>query len=324
MQRYVRVCVIARCKLFLCDYHKRLVDKKKVVFDFNGMLGGYNWLQQDISRSALPRRCYLRSGIWCVYRLGSFQTIRNLFGMKILKSLCIWTAGALFLIISFPPSFLIWLVVLPFDRKRVVMHRILLWHCVVYKSLVPMKSFSCEGKEKIVKGNTYIVISNHQSSLDIVFLNALGLDYKWISKIENNKVPIIGWYLSMADYISVDRNKADSKKQMFEKSSEFLNDGISIMIFPEGTRSPNGEIGFFKRGAFMLAIQTGVPLLPVVIDGTGGILPKQGLIFGAKRDIKMQVLAPQYPEDFDTNNPHELALKISAIMKTALIEMRAT
>jgi 1-acyl-sn-glycerol-3-phosphate acyltransferase len=243
--------------------------------------------------------------------------------MNILKSLFIWAVGILFLIISFPFSCLAWLVVLPFDRKRKIIHRILIWHCFIYKRLAPIKSFSCEGKEKIVSRNTYIVVSNHQSLLDIIFLNTLGLNYKWVSKIENNKIPFIGWYLWMADYISVDRNEADSKQRMFEKSSKFLKEGVSIMIFPEGTRSANGEIGFFKRGAFMLAIQTGIPLLPVVIDGTGGILPKQGLIFGAKRDVKMRVLDPIYHENFETENPNELALKISAIMKAALNEMRA-
>ena len=242
--------------------------------------------------------------------------------MNILKSLCIWTAGVIFLIVSFPFTCLIWLVALPFDRKRTVIHRVLLWHCAVYKCLVPLKSFNCEGKEKIARGNTYIVISNHQSSLDIIFLNALGLNYKWISKIENKKVPIIGWYLSMADYISVDRNRADSKKRLFEKSYKSLKDGTSIMIFPEGTRSPNGEIGALKRGAFMLSIQTGVPLLPVVIDGTGGILPKHGIVFGAKRDVKMRVLNPEYPEGFEIDNHREFALKISTLMKTVLNDMR--
>jgi 1-acyl-sn-glycerol-3-phosphate acyltransferase len=187
---------------------------------------------------------------------------------------------------------------------------------------LPVKSFSCEWKEKIATRSTYVVISNHQSLLDVIYLNALRLDYKWISKIENNKIPFIGWYLSMADYICVDRNKADSKKELFEKSTKFLNEGISIMIFPEGTRSATGEIGFFKRGAFALAIETGTPLLPVVIDGTGGMLPKRGLMFESKRDVKMKVLAPIYPADFKTDNPDELALKVSEIMKTTLNEIR--
>ena len=89
----------------------------------------------------------------------------------------------------------------------------------------------------------------------------------------------------MADYIIVDRGNEESKIEMLEKSYNCLKKGISIMIFPEGTRSADNEIGFFKRGAFQLALQANVPILPVLIDGTGDILPKHGLIFGSGHHI---------------------------------------
>jgi 1-acyl-sn-glycerol-3-phosphate acyltransferase len=95
------------------------------------------------------------------------------------------------------------------------------------------------------------------------------------------------------------------------------------MMFPEGTRSPNNEIGFFKRGAFQLAVQANTPILPVLIDGTGGILPKHGMIFGSGHHIRIKVLDQVNPEDFGTDNPDILALKFSVLMKSALQELRA-
>lgn len=95
------------------------------------------------------------------------------------------------------------------------------------------------------------------------------------------------------------------------------------MIFPEGTRSPNIEIGFFKRGAFQLAIQAQVPILPILIDGTGGVLPKHGLIFGSGHHIRIKVMDPVHPNSFNTDNPDDLALKLSSLMTSELKELRA-
>ena len=94
------------------------------------------------------------------------------------------------------------------------------------------------------------------------------------------------------------------------------------MIFPEGTRSLDNQIGFFKRGAFQLALQADVPLLPVLIDGTGGILPKHGLIFKGGHQISIRVLNPVDPDTFGTDNPETLALKLSAFMTSQLNELR--
>ncbi len=242
--------------------------------------------------------------------------------MDILRSILVWAGGIIFILVLFPVSFLIWLIVLPFDKDRRVIHRILIWQSRASIFMLPVRSFIKEGRSKAVKGTTYVVISNHQSLIDILFINTLGYRLKWISKIENKKIPILGWYLGMADYIPVDRGNEESKLIMIEKSLSCLKNGTSIMIFPEGTRSKEGEIGFFKRGAFQLAIQAGGPILPIVIDGTGGILPKHGLIFGMGHDVKLKILDPVHPESFGTENPDELALKFSSIIKEALCCLR--
>ena len=244
--------------------------------------------------------------------------------MALIRSLIIWIAGIGVLVLLFPVTFIIWLLVLPFDKNRVIIHWILVCQGMILARIFSFRKIDIEGRDKIVKGTTYVIISNHQSILDTLLLYGIRYKFKWVSKIENIKVPILGWYLKMADYIIVDRGNEDSKIDMLEKSSRCLKNGISIMIFPEGTRSLNMEIGFFKRGAFQLAIQNEVPLLPVVIDGTGGILPKHGLIFESGSPLKISVLEPILPSSYGTTNPDELALKISSLMSIHLKELRAS
>lgn len=242
--------------------------------------------------------------------------------MDILKSIIVWLIGICFAAITFPLTFIIWLIVLPVDRKRTVVHWLLVYESLILSYLIPIWSIKIEGRGKAIKGTTYVVISNHQSLLDILLLNCLRYRYKWISKVELKKVPVIGWYLKMADYIIIDRGNEDSKVEMLERSYNCLKGGISIMIFPEGTRSQDNDIGFFKRGAFQLALQANVPLLPVIIDGTGGILPKHGLIFGSGHEIRIRVLDPVCPENFRTENPESLAMKINSLMKSELNALR--
>jgi 1-acyl-sn-glycerol-3-phosphate acyltransferase len=243
--------------------------------------------------------------------------------MNVFKSVIVWLISLSFIIILFPVTFIIWLIVLPFDRERKVTHLLLVYQGFILSWLIPIWKIEIEGRENAVGGNTYVIISNHQSILDILILCCLRYKFKWISKVENMKVPVLGWYLRMADYITVNRSNEESKTDMLEKSYRCLKKGISIMIFPEGTRSLNREIGFFKRGAFQLAIQAHVPILPILIDGTGDILPKHGLIFGSNYRIRIRVLNPVQPEDFGTNNPNDLALRFKALIKSELIELRA-
>ena len=242
--------------------------------------------------------------------------------MNVLKSIAVWFIGLSFMIVMFPLTLIIWLLALPFDRERVVIHWFLIYQSLFLAHLIPIWKIDIEGREKTVKGTTYVIISNHQSILDILLLNCLKYKFKWISKIENIKVPVLGWYLKMAGYITVNRGNEESKAEMFERSLSTLKKGISIMIFPEGTRSPDKEIAFFKRGAFQLAIDANVTILPVLIDGTGGILPKHGLIFGSGHHIRIRVLDPVQPSSFSNDTPEELAIKLSLLMKQELKELR--
>ncbi len=242
--------------------------------------------------------------------------------MDIIKSIIVWIVGVCYLVVTFPLNLIVWVLAYPFDREKKLIHWFLVHESFILSHLIPIWKIKIEGREKAIKGTTYVIVSNHQSMLDIIIINCLRYKFKWISKIENFKVPVIGQYLKMADYIIVDRENDDSKAEMLERSYNCLKNGISIMMFPEGTRSLDNTIGFYKRGAFQLALQADVPVLPVIIDGTGGILPKHGLIFGSGFKIRIKVLDPVLPADFGTDIPENLALKFSKLMTYELNEIR--
>jgi 1-acyl-sn-glycerol-3-phosphate acyltransferase len=243
--------------------------------------------------------------------------------MDIVKSALVWITAVCFLAILFPLSFIIWVIVFPFDRERVVTHWILVFQSLILSWLIPIWKIRIEGREKAMGGSTFVIISNHQSILDILLINCLKYKFKWISKIENMRVPVLGWYLRMADYITVHRGNDESKEEMLEKSDACLKRGVSIMIFPEGTRSLDGEIGFYKRGAFQLAMSAGVPILPVVLDGTADILPKHGLKLRSGYHVRIRVLDPVMPSSFGTDDPDILAGKLNLLMKSELIALRS-
>jgi len=242
--------------------------------------------------------------------------------MDVLKSIFIWLTGVIIIVVFFPITFLVWIFALPFDKNRKVIHRLLNRQSKILVGVTTIWKVIIEGKENASGDVPYVIISNHQSILDILFINCLGYDLKWVSKIENMKVPFVGWYLRMADYIIINRGDPDSKEQMMEKSMLSLSRGTSVMMFPEGTRSVNGDIGFFKRGAFQMAINAGVPILPIVLDGSGGTLPKHGLVFTTGHRVKLKVFEPVNPDSFGTTDPDVLSVKFSNFMIRALNEMR--
>lgn len=243
--------------------------------------------------------------------------------MDILRSIIVWLVGAALIVVLFPLTLLAWLLTFPFDRQRKIVHGSLIFQAMFISYAVPIWRIRIEGRKKRIRGTTYVIICNHQSILDILLVNCLRYRYKWISKIENTKVPFVGWYLKMADYIVVDRGNKESKEKMIVESYDCLRNGTSIMMFPEGTRSTDRNIGFFKRGAFQLALSARKPILPVLIDGTGGVLPKHGFIFGGFHRITIRVLDPVPPETFGTEDCDILAAQFQQMMTDELNKLRA-
>ena len=241
-----------------------------------------------------------------------------------IKSLWVWVSSITFVLLAFPVAVILWLLSLAFDSRRLMNNRWMVIQGIVLTKMSPFWKVIVDGREKIDHKQAYIIIPNHQSLLDIVFFNMLRHRLRWVSKKEIFSVPVVGWEMRMVRYIELIRGNKSIVVRMMEECVSSLQDGISVVIFPEGTRSLTGAIGKFKSGAFQLAVKTDKPLLPVLIDGTGEIMPKKGgFIFRNRRVVRIRVLDPIFPGQFGTGDPEQLAARIQAQMVTAMDQLRS-
>ncbi|OGC06874.1 hypothetical protein A2230_07490 [candidate division WOR-1 bacterium RIFOXYA2_FULL_36_21] len=158
-----------------------------------------------------------------------------------------------------------------FQRSAAIWSRLLIW-----LSGVPVH---VTGRENIPRGEPLIFVSNHQGAIDILILLAvLPVGFRFIIKEELFKIPFFGWYLRRCGYIPVDRGTRKGALNMFLMSREALASKDSILIFPEGTRSPDGTLKEFKRGSMLLAIKNKVRVLPIAISGSFEIMPKHSMV----------------------------------------------
>jgi 1-acyl-sn-glycerol-3-phosphate acyltransferase len=160
----------------------------------------------------------------------------------------------------------------------------------LYTWLNPAWPLRIDGREKIRPDETYVMVANHQSLLDILVLFRIFAHFKWVSKIENFRIPLIGWNMSLNRYIKLKRGDRASVIRMMQECRETLAGGNSIMMFPEGTRSPDGRLRAFKTGAFELAKAAGKPILPILVEGTANALPKRGFVLQGRHQIRITIL----------------------------------
>ena len=146
------------------------------------------------------------------------------------------------------------------------------------------------GLENFDPDKSCIFMCNHQSNFDILVLfSALPAQFRWIAKAELFKIPLFGHAMRGAGYISIERKDRKKAIQSLKQAAERIRSGASVMIFPEGTRSPDGNIGEFKKGGFILAYDAGVPVIPLVLNGTWSIMSKDS--FRIKRgNVTLSVL----------------------------------
>ena len=145
-------------------------------------------------------------------------------------------------------------------------------------SMVTPMFISVRGKEKIDRNQSYVVVANHQSQYDIFAIYGwLPVDFRWVLKQELRKVPIIGVYCDRAGHVYIDRSDTASALASIDRAKKRITNGTSIFFFPEGTRSLNGKLLPFKKGAFKFAIDLSLPVLPVTIKGTRDVLPANSI-----------------------------------------------
>ncbi|MGC8824429.1 MAG: lysophospholipid acyltransferase family protein [Bacteroidales bacterium] len=221
-----------------------------------------------------------------------------------IRNAIIWGISGITLFLFFIPFAILWIITYPFDPHHFVTRKYTQWWATFYLYLLPNTKVYIENKNKLSKGKACIVISNHQSLIDILVLFHAFAYFIWVSKVENFRVPVLGWVMHMNGYISLKREDPRSFPKMFEDIKKALAKNEPVMIFPEGTRSKSRSMGRFKEGAFKAALDNKVPIQPIVIDGSYIGLKKSKTDPSAT--IKVKILNPIPYEQFPSYNPSEL------------------
>ena len=225
-------------------------------------------------------------------------------------------------LVLYVASFIALVVCYPFDRKRVVVHTLSKWITDTIFGLPPFMKREVIGIENIDPKKAYVMTLNHNSMADIITIYNLPLVFKWVSKKEVYRIPVVGRLLFAHGDIVI--NSASAKEAMqlvHERGKEWLAKGASVAIFPEGTRSKDGEIHNFKAGAFLLAKDAGAPILPIVLNNTNKMMRK-GRLVNWRKHITSNLLPPISAEEVAERTVKEVMADVHSSMTEALAEIR--
>ncbi|MCD8172520.1 MAG: 1-acyl-sn-glycerol-3-phosphate acyltransferase [Alistipes sp.] len=211
-------------------------------------------------------------------------------------------------------------ITVPFDRNRTVLHCLSRLWTRCYFGIIPSWRVRVEGRENVVNGKPYVVIVNHRSMLDILLMYVLPLEFKWVSKKEVYKWPLFGWVLWMHDDIAIERGTAGAVRKMVRDGRRWLSRGVSVIVFPEGSRSKSAGLNQFREGAFMLAREAGVEILPCVSEGTGTAFNGWKLNFRNK--FRLRILPPVPVEEVESTPPKEMARRMYELMSVEYEQIR--
>ena len=202
-----------------------------------------------------------------------------------------WVVLISAILVGFFVVLIVFLVTWPFDRDRYVAGRTFRLVGSTCVKLNPLWSFSTDGVRIRDPRRPYVAVSNHESYADIFLISHLPWEMKWLGKEQLFKIPFLGWMMWLAGDIPVRRGTRESIVAAMNGCRTKLKQRLSVMIFPEGTRTPDGELLPFKDGAFRLAIESNVPILPIVVAGTRRAMAKHTFQFQKTRAI-CRVLEP--------------------------------
>jgi 1-acyl-sn-glycerol-3-phosphate acyltransferase len=242
--------------------------------------------------------------------------------IRTLVSLWSWLVLGVVVIVWCPLVALVRVVTAPFDRGAYAAGYLFRKLTVVHQKANPLWKFSVVGSVPSDPRRPYVVVANHESFVDILLISHLPMEMKWLSKRDFFSYPLVGWMMRLARDIPLDRGDRTSAIAALAACRDRLGDRVSVMIFPEGTRSVTGELGPFKDGAFSTAIATGAPILPLAVHGTRSALRKHDWRFGRSR-AEVRIL-PVVPTDGLTDtDTADLRDRVRAMIAAELELMRA-
>lgn len=213
-------------------------------------------------------------------------------------SIIVWGMGLFMTLALFFAMLFFTALLLPFDKKRKVAHAQCYWWADILTNLNPFWKVRVKGLHNIERRATYVIVSNHQSLADIILLYKTKMQFKWVAKENLFKVPVIGWCLALSRHIPLVRGDYSSVRKVYRDAVMWLRNDVSVLFFPEGTRSRTSEMNEFQNGAFKLAIKEKKPILPIALSGTRNAIPRGSWVFDTKIDCVLEVFAPISTDGF--------------------------
>ena len=241
--------------------------------------------------------------------------------MQRLVTAWVWTLWVLIVLVGFPVVGLVFLCTAPFDPGRYAAGRTFRWLGSLGGRLNPWWDFHTEGHLVRDPRRPYVAVSNHESYADIFLLSHLPWEMKWLAKQTIFNIPVMGWVMRMAGDVPLVRGNRESAVGALARCRDRLSNRVSVMIFPEGTRSHDGELKAFKDGAFRLAIEAGVPILPLAVNGAYTALHKGDWRFDVT-NAEVRVLEPIPTEGLTLDDLPHLRERARGAISAALATMR--
>ncbi len=241
---------------------------------------------------------------------------------RTILSVWAWLMIGVVVIIWVPLTFVVFLATAPFDKGRYRAGWMFRRLCVVHTWLNPMWSFHTSGLEITDPRRPYVVVANHESFADMLLISHLPWEMKWLAKETWFKFPLVGWLVMMAGDIKIIRGNKQSIITAMKGCHDRLEKNVSVMLFPEGTRTRDGELGEFKDGAFRLAIETGCPILPLVVAGTREAMQKGDWRWNVT-SAEVRVLTPIETTGLTKADVGELRDRVRTIIADELAVMKA-
>lgn len=225
----------------------------------------------------------------------------------LLYNLCYWPYLIVTCALMFVPALFLWALTAPFDPKRRWLGKFTRAWGAHYLASVPFASVTIHHRERGLAAGPCVYVSNHLSLSDVLALFKLDLPFLWVSKVENFYAPFLGWNMWLNNYIPLKRGYLPSIMRMYRTCLKRLAQGHCLFVFPEGTRSPDGELQYFHAGAFRMATRSRLKIVPIIVEGTRDILPK-GKLRVKPLPVWVEVLPPidAAEADYDWKKLREL------------------
>jgi 1-acyl-sn-glycerol-3-phosphate acyltransferase len=233
-------------------------------------------------------------------------------------SAVVWTASFSLVCASFGAHLPFWVIAKLFGTRRKLLFTLARRTGRAIVAINPFWDVRVEGSRRLPPG-TFVICANHLSNADVFCMTYFVGQWRHIAKRSLLKVPMFGSILLMGGHVPVERGETRSGEEALARCRDWLERGVSVCFYPEGTRSETGELGPFKMGAFKIAVETQCPILPIAISGTQDALPKHGWVMRRRVHVKLRQLAPILPG----NDPAALRDRTREAIAAAKRELEA-